>query len=165
MRLLHRVRGGFPLNFGREAVCELINKERFYKYFQKLINYSLFFKKYYRNEKTRINQERRKRGTGRRAWCRTNKRSIMRANSAKFSKNLTRFWTRTIRRARKKRRLRHKPQNKPSRLELGFLKWKKNHCLFLNSIIWIRVSHWILLNYSEIHRTLIYYKMLFIENG
>ena len=25
-RLLHRVRGGFPLNFGREAVCELINK-------------------------------------------------------------------------------------------------------------------------------------------
>jgi len=26
LRLLHRVRGGFPLNFGREAVCELINK-------------------------------------------------------------------------------------------------------------------------------------------
>ena len=25
-RLLHRVRGGFPLNYGREAVCELINK-------------------------------------------------------------------------------------------------------------------------------------------
>ena len=24
--LLHRVRGGFPLNYGREAVCELINK-------------------------------------------------------------------------------------------------------------------------------------------
>ena len=23
---MHRVRGGFPLNFGREAVCELINK-------------------------------------------------------------------------------------------------------------------------------------------
>ena len=26
LRLLHRVRGGFPLNYGREAVCELINK-------------------------------------------------------------------------------------------------------------------------------------------
>jgi len=25
-RLLHRVRGGFPLNYGREAVCELVNK-------------------------------------------------------------------------------------------------------------------------------------------
>ena len=24
--MLHRVRGGFPLNYGREAVCELINK-------------------------------------------------------------------------------------------------------------------------------------------
>ena len=24
--MLHRVRGGFPLNFGRETVCELINK-------------------------------------------------------------------------------------------------------------------------------------------
>merc|ERR1712134_235228 len=25
-RMLHRVRGGFPLNYGREAVCELINR-------------------------------------------------------------------------------------------------------------------------------------------